>query len=120
MQSNRFWDVKACKGLVKEGVGHLRTCFTNVFKKKLEQTPPNSGKKCDADFLKLQPFFRKVLPSTRGGGLPLCRQRQKDVCANSMNRKNFLKTLAVLPVAGTAMKLSSLTNMIDGFRATNK
>lgn len=35
-----------------------------------------------------------------------------------MDRKNFLKTMALLPLTGTAMKLSALSKMIEGFEST--
>lgn len=31
-----------------------------------------------------------------------------------MNRKTFLKTLAILPITGTAMKLHEFSSMIEG------
>lgn len=37
-----------------------------------------------------------------------------------MKRKHFLKTLAILPVAGAAMKLSSLNKMAESFRDTEQ
>lgn len=38
----------------------------------------------------------------------------------SMNRKTFLKTLAVLPLAGGAMKLKELNKVTEPFSSTNK
>ena len=37
-----------------------------------------------------------------------------------MNRNNFLKTLAVLPLAGTVMKLKELDKMTDSLHSTDK
>lgn len=37
-----------------------------------------------------------------------------------MNRKQFLKSLAILPVAGAALKLSDLNKMTSGFDATRQ